>query len=565
MDSTVNRWKYSVPYEDIFSDDSAPKRGKAGQEKNFPSQLKPLVIANQLSDLQCLIQQQPDAWANISPEDLGNLLLAAAKQGYSNIINELIKQSKPGKVAAIPTKMQLELVEAARCERDSETETASLLNALLKHVDFPVQHLEGLLQQAGESRNHAVIDALSMYKHKFVGVRQMQYKDAIYDAAAAGDAAKLQKELDAKLGIPPVDNSLSGVEWFFNALHRWVMELVSTRAAKSLVNQEMGKVPLLHAAVASGSKETVLLLIGKGADMSKADADGRTALAKARELKKAEVIEVLLRHGAPEGCNAAGGLPATTPSASNPTRHVACVSERQESAASFPSSDDTMQLFNKLMPDVAASLSNSTLLEKELNNGKGLNTAQRGLLAAGYLAQFVPPSVHDVSHPRQESLTEVDKVAVQLQQHAVEFIACGERIEASRAKDIHRVLDNLASIDFDDILSNPDTIREQLRSTGLCEQLIEAIVTTRDAARADSQWAFALDSLRRKEILVTFLQEKLRQINDVSAPRKRRDRHPSLANKLLRRQIALLENYCKAAEELRKANAEPTVDFFDSF
>ena len=558
------RDSYQPTYEDFLSDDSDPNPGMPGQAMNFSSQLKDLVVGNKTQDLQSLIQQQPDAWSAISSEELGNLLLAAVKKGYSKIVVELIQKSAAGKAAAIPMETQLELLKEARCARSSSEEMSALLNTLLPDADFPVQHLEQLFKKACAQGQHALATELSAYKNDFVKNRERRYELAIHDAAAAGDLAKLQKELDAKLGIPPLDNSLSGVAWFFNALHRWVMEIFSADAAKALVNQQMGNVSLLHAAVASNNAESVFLLLEKGADISALDRHGRTALMRAREQSSNDIENLLTQRHALEGAPVPARVPLSTQAAAGRDTVAAQASPTDESAAGRSRYRDAVKTFKTLFPDIASVLLQSEDLARELNDSKPMSLAQAELFTAGYMADFQPPQALDVRKIPSELVPQGSEAVDQLSLIGERFRNGGVTLEASREMDIHRFLDSLLNSAFADVSALPEDIRRYLGNIGLCNLLISLISDVLDKANKHADWPSASDE-RRKEIFITLLERKLRRHKGTGTAMKGQDAIQALYDQLLRRQIAMLENYCKAAKAASKVGAWNTTDFSHIF
>lgn len=521
-------------------------------QKIFLDQIKSFITENNEQRFFDLIQQCPNELSRVSPQELGDLLLFAVKAGRSKMLKPLITGGERGKAASLPMETQLDWVEAARLDQGSQAALSELLNALLGDSDFPAQHLDTLENAAGEANKPSLASELATYRREFQQNRTKAYapyQQAIYDAAAEGDVCSLQTALDAQLGIPPLDDNLTGPAWLFNILHRWVAGLFAKSAATALVNKKMGELPLLHAAVASGKKDVVLLLIEKGVDMSALDQQGQTALAKARALNQVELITILLDCGAPDFSNTGSGFlqPTAAADARYGNVHTAVVHQHRENVVSPSNSRDLMQLFRKLMPDVESSLSPTGLLQEKLNNGKDFSNSQRPLLVAGYMADFVPPRDPDAAHRKQASAAEADSVAQQLRRHADDFISRGVSLQNSIAEDIYRVLDNITSVEFGHLCSSPDEVRRNLLNAGLCNRLIEVVVEVRNAAVADPKWGLALASRQRRSILADCLREKLRQMNNVIASMKKREKHDpavSIAYQLLDRQVTLLEDFC---------------------
>lgn len=531
---------------------------------HFSSQLKELVVGHKIREIQSLIQQQPDAWLAISSEELGNLLLAAVEKGYSEIVVELIQKSAPGKAAAIPMETQLELIKAARLERDSSEEMSALLDILLPDADFPVQHLEQLFKKACAQKQHALATELSVYKGDFIKARERQYDLAIYDAAAAGNPAKLQKELDAMLGIPPLDNSLSGVAWFFNALHRWVVEIFSADAAKELVNRQMGNVPLLHAAVASNNAETVLLLLEKGADISAQDQQGQTALMRAREQSSNDIEILLTQRHALEGMPVPARVPASTQAAVGRDTAAAQASPTDESAVGRSSYRSAVEDFKAYFPELASLLSQSGDLARELNDDEPMGLAQTELFIAGYMADFQLPRAFDVRKIRSERVTQSLEPVHQLQAMSERFRNEGVGFEAFKEIAIHRVLDDLLNSAFTDVLALPEDVRRYLRKIGLCNLLISLISRVLDKANQHTDWLSA-SAKRKKELFAILFEEQLLALKEKRVATRGRDSSQSLYDQMLNRQIALLENYCRDAKAASKVDVWNTTDFSHIF
>jgi ankyrin repeat protein len=551
-------------YGNIFSDDSAAIPGRQYKAQDFQSQLESIIVCKQLSDLEKLIQVQPEAWSCINPEDLGKLLLRAVKKGRLDQVGVLITKAMPGTVEAISLDMQLELVEAARFERNSELETNKLLNILLQAVDCPVQHLDRLVQVAMNGKYFALCAFLSLYKANLEKARNEQYQQSIYDAAAGGDAAKLQKELDAKLGIPPLDDTLTGTAWLFNMLHRWVAELFNTGAVKTLVNASMGKLPLLHAAVESGSKEAVLLLVEKGADLSTTDAYGDTALSRARSKENTEIVALLEKLHAPDRAPVPGGVLALTQAGSDRRRVAGQALPRHEGMTDRPGYSNTIETFKSLLPDVASGLSGSVDLERELNGGASMSVGQVGLFTASYLAEFKLSRALNRQERRGTLTPQTNTVVSQLQANREKFRAEGMRLEASKAKDIHRVLDNLCSTEFSDDSTIPSNIQQYLQNAGLCNLLIASVMKSVVESSKNSDWLSASGE-RRKGVFTAILREQLSELPKKRPDKKEQDTQQALYDQLLRRQIDLLESYCKAADAARTAHAVQATDFSNDF
>jgi hypothetical protein len=535
MHPTGRRPTYSSSAsKDIFPAASVPILGSAGEENTFPSRLKSLVIGNRLEDFQCLIQQQPGAWGRISPEELGHLLLEAVKKGHSSIVDELIAGSAPGKVAAIPMEMQLEMVEAARLQHNDVAKMSALLDALLGSADFPMHHLERLVQEGRNQRKYALQAELSTYRQTVVIKREQQYEYAIYDAAAAGNTAKLHKELDAKLGIPPLDNSLSGVDWFFNALHRWVAELFTSGAAKTLVNQQMGKVPLLHAAVASGDKETVLLLVKKGADLSALDRHGDTALSKARGQQSDEILNLLMKHHALDRTPVSGGVPAPVQVASG--RIAAAVSPADATLVNRPGKDAAT--FRMLLTEAASALPQFQDLARELNANEPMSVAQAELLAAGYMANFQPPQASGDGRGRLKLPSPGSNAVHQLRSNSARFRLEGVRLEAFREKDVHRLLDSMSEATFENVLTLPDYIENNARSVGLCKLLITVVEQAFANATENRNWSSSSNE-RRKKLFTSCLRHALDQLGKTRTAMNGQD-----ANETIQSQCYAARSHC---------------------
>ncbi len=480
------------------------------------------------------------------------------------MVAELIKKSVPGKAAAIPIAMQLELVEKARLKHNDQSKMSELLNALLPDADFPVQQFEQLVAEARKQGKHPLITALSEYKNDFIRTRQ-QDELPIYDAAAAGDPAELLKELDARLGIPPLDNRLSGVDWFFNALHRWIAELFAAGAAKRLVNRPMGNVPLLHAAVASGNTETVRLLIERGADLAAQDRHGDTALSKAKAnaagQQSTEIVTMLMERHAPDRMRDSDGIAAITQAASGWRKIAEETAPHQQGMTDKPVYEDIVASFKTLLPDVASVLSRSEDLARELNGEKPMSTAQAGLFTASYLAAIEPPQTVDRGESPKVSLPQTSNVAAQLHANRDKFREVGLTLEASKADDIYRVLGSLTSTEFTDLGIAPRDIERRLQNAGLCNLLIVCVQQAVGLGRTNKDWLSETDE-RREEILTACLSKQLRGLSKKRSRVKGEESNQALYNQLLNRQVILLQGYC---EKVHNAHATPnwqTTDFF---
>ena len=550
--------------ETSFSDDPFPGYGESGEENGFLSRIETCIDGNQNDNLHDLVKQQPEAWLAISAEELGNLLLKAVKAGRSGMVVALIKTSARGKAASIPITMQLELVEVARWIRQDKLEMCGLLDALLPEADFPVQHLERLCLEASIEGKRELMFALSEYKAPFVKARK-QGELSIYDAAAAGDPADLLKELDARLGIPPIDHRLSGVDWFFNALHRWVAEVFAAGAAKRLVNQPMGNVPLLHAAVASGNTETVRLLIERGADLAARDRHGDTALSKAKAAgqQDTEIVTMLNERHAPDRKGDPDGAAATAQAASGRRTVAGETLSHRQGMTEKPVHEDTVASFRILLPDVACALSGSEDLAKELNGGKTISTAQAGLFTASYLADFESPQTVDRQKSPAVPLPQNSNVAARLHASRDKFREVGLALEASKADDIRRVLGSLASTEFTDLRTTPWEIERDLQNAGLCNLLITCVVGAVGLGRGNRDWLTATNE-RRKEIFTACLVKKLRGLDKKRARVKEEEINQALYTRLLNRQVTLLKNYCEKVKQAEATPSRPPSDFTDS-
>ncbi|HEX8885469.1 MAG TPA: ankyrin repeat domain-containing protein [Noviherbaspirillum sp.] len=283
---------------------------------------------------------------------------------------------------------------------------------------------------------------------EFVKIRE-QGELPIYDAAAGGDPARLLKELDAKLGIAPLDNRLSGIDWLFDALHRWVAELFAAGAAQKLVNQQIGNVPLLHAAVASGNTEAVRFLIERGADLAVQDRHGDTALSKAKAKAYAkgqqndEIVCLLRQRHAPDFEPGSDGMAATTKAASSRHKTVGQSLAHQDGMTDKPVHEDIVKSFRTLLPEVAAVLSKSEDLAKELNGEQPMSAEQAGLFTASYLAEFEPLQAIDGLKRSRTAGLHPSGVIARLHANRDNFREFGLMLEASRPDDIRRVLGSL--------------------------------------------------------------------------------------------------------------------------
>lgn len=548
------------PHENIFSDNLSPSFGKFDNENDFSSKLKECITSNDGQQLQNLIQQQPDAWSATTPEQLGTLLLQAVKKNRSSMVDELIKKSAPGKAAAIPMGIQLELVEAARLRHNDQSKLADLLNALLPDADFPVQHLQQLVQEALKEGKHALNTALSEYKDAFLKSRE-QGGFSIYDAAAAGDPVKLLKELDAKLGIPPLDNSLTGAAWFFNALHRWVAELFAAHAAETLVNQPMGNVPLLHAAVTSGNAETVRLLLERGAKSSTLDRHGRSALSKANELRNREICNLLGGRHLPDRRSGSDGVAAPTYAAGE--RGTIAPIPTDETRVNGPSENEAKS-FKTLLAEATLKLPRPADLARELNANTPISLAQGELFTVGYMADFQPPRASNGAKRRLEQSTQSSDAVHQLQVQSESFRNEGARLEASKAENLHKVLDRMIWPLFGELLNVGRHVENNLQSAGLCKLLIDLVEAALVNAGKDERWVSPSDEFR-KQVFSGCLQEQLNQLRIKRPTLNEQEDEQTIYDRLLCRQISVLEKYCKSAEPAHEVDTWGTTDFSHDF
>lgn len=123
----------------------------------------------------------------------------------------------------------------------------------------------------------------------------------LYEAAAAGDTARLRELLDADPSqvnrYAPDGFYALGLASFFGHIEAALMLLerggdVGQAAANSL------KVMPLHAAVAGRHLAIAQALIAHGADVNATQQDGFTPLAGARQNGQQEMIDLLIAHGA---------------------------------------------------------------------------------------------------------------------------------------------------------------------------------------------------------------------------------------------------------------------------
>lgn len=548
------------PHENIFSNNLSPSFGKFDNENDFSSKLKECITSNDGQRLQDLIQQQPDAWSATTPEQLGELLLEAVKKNRSSMVDELIKKSAPGKAAAIPMEIQLELVEAARLGQNDQSKLADLLNALLPDADFPVQHLQQLVQEALNEGKHALNTALSEYKDAFLKSRE-QGGFSIYDAAAAGDPVKLLKELDAKLGIPPLDNSLTGAAWFFNALHRWVAELFAAHAAETLVNQPMGNVPLLHAAVASRNAETVRLLLERGAKSSTLDRHGRSALSKANELRNSEICNLLGGRYPPDRRSGSDGVAAPTHTAGE--RSTIAPIPTDETWVNRPSENEAKS-FKTLLAEATLKLPQPADLARELNANTPISLAQGELFTVGYMADFQPPRASNGAKRCLEQSTQSSDAVHQLQVQSESFRNEGARLEASKAENLHKVLDRMIWPLFGELLNVDRHVENNLQGAGLCKLLIDLVEAALVNAGKDERWVSTSDEFR-KQVFSGCLREQLNQLRIKRPTLNGQEDKQTIYDRLLCRQISVLEKYCKSAEPAHEVDAWKTTDFSGDF
>ena len=119
------------------------------------------------------------------------------------------------------------------------------------------------------------------------------FADPIHEAAANGDLAGVQAELDKGVDVNVKD--MLGFTPLHLAVTKEITELLINEGADVNAKNKWGGTPL-HAAATNGKKEVAELLIAKGADVN-AKSDFGTPL----DLANGETADLLRKHGGKTG------------------------------------------------------------------------------------------------------------------------------------------------------------------------------------------------------------------------------------------------------------------------
>ncbi len=125
------------------------------------------------------------------------------------------------------------------------------------------------------------------------------FADAIHDAAAKGDLAGVQAELDKGVDVNTKGGDAGVPPLLLTALngHMKVAELLIANGANLEGTDNFGNTPL-HYAAHHGSKEIVILLITNSADVNAKDKGGESPLNMAANK---ETADLLRKHGGKTG------------------------------------------------------------------------------------------------------------------------------------------------------------------------------------------------------------------------------------------------------------------------
>lgn len=549
----MNRTEPTSPFRKVSHQDTVPAFDKSmddapGRLKRFLFQLEGYIQKHNYKDAENTITSCRSIWSALCAQDVAELVELAMKCGARTLVELMVRHCEPGKAAAMPLETQVNLIWG-RCKFGTST---MVLDLLTKDAICPEDHRERLIDAYGYymsnlhlTQTPAEIKATFGQQKKVV----QPYRQKIYEAALTGSAHDLQNALDSALGLPPLDDSLTGTDWILNRLHRWFMETLKIGDTKQLVNEQIANMPLLHAAVKSGDAEKVRLLIEKGARLSSKDKNDHTALWRAKEDRNQALVSLLEGYGA-EG-----------------TTHRPCTYWRperkpigQESfAVGFPtfhtasalrmSWQDTAQLFSELLPDVASSFSNFKLLQANLNTGVPLSSAQAELLTAGYLAEFEPEQTLKGTKSSRVSASEMEDLADELERSQVLFQFQGKKCEHEKAAAIQLALDMGFSIRSKVSDAIIDKLRSDLQEAGLCNVLIDAVIAALDTACKDKSWEY-MARTGKKHAMTVLLAKKLTLMQKALATPGQNGSDLALYGRLLLRQISVLDLYCKAAQQV---------------
>lgn len=193
------------------------------------------------------------------------------------------------------------IIEAIRAGNVDSIRT--LLEAEPSLASQQTEHGVSLLMFAAYYRNPAIVQLF----------RQRRTELTVYEAAAIGDVAELQRHLQA--GTQSVDASASdgfstlGLASFFG--HLPIAEaLVKAGADVNLAARNSFKVRPLHSAAASRQLEIARLLLANGADPNVRQQHDVTPLHSAAHNGQEEMVQLLLQYGADTAARTTDGKTA---------------------------------------------------------------------------------------------------------------------------------------------------------------------------------------------------------------------------------------------------------------
>eukprot|EP00794_Sanderia_malayensis_P013820 gene13820-15265_t len=127
-------------------------------------------------------------------------------------------------------------------------------------------------------------------------IDEMDFERGIWQAALDGNRERVQKLLDK--GHSPDMKDASGytaLHYASRAGHTDIVKLLFQFKADANARTASGKDCPIHRAAYQGHSDVIKLLLDHGADPLLQNADGQTALHKATERRRDEVIELLLK------------------------------------------------------------------------------------------------------------------------------------------------------------------------------------------------------------------------------------------------------------------------------